>query len=124
MTENKIEIKRHIGKAISYRFLGTLQTIIISYIFTGNFVISSSIGIVELCVKPVIYFLHERAWYKWIKFGVVTEKSKKKVKKEVIEKPLENSTLLTGLPEKTQDKIKRLNYSNINATQYGWRFSL
>ena len=29
--ENKIEIKRHIGKAISYRFLGTLQTIIISY---------------------------------------------------------------------------------------------
>jgi hypothetical protein len=30
MTENKIEIKRHIGKAISYRFLGTLQTIIIS----------------------------------------------------------------------------------------------
>jgi hypothetical protein len=29
MTENKIEIKRHIGKAISYRFLGTLQTIII-----------------------------------------------------------------------------------------------
>ena len=112
MTENKIEIKRHIGKAISYRFLGTLQTIIISYIFTGNFVISSSIGIVELCVKPLIYFLHERAWYKWIKFGVVTEKSKKKVKKEVIEKSREDSTLLTGLPEKTQDKIKRLNYTS------------
>jgi uncharacterized membrane protein len=114
MTENKIEIKRHIGKAISYRFLGTLQTIIISYIFTGNFVISSSIGIVELCVKPVIYFLHERAWYKWIKFGVTTEKPKKKVKKEVIEKSLGDfdSTLLTGLPEKTQDKIKRLNYSS------------
>ena len=112
MTENKIEIKRHIGKAISYRFLGTLQTIIISYIFTGNFVISSSIGIVELCVKPLIYFLHERAWYKWIKFGVVTEKSKKKVKKEVIEKSREDSTLLTGLPEKTQEEIKRLNYSS------------
>ena len=112
MTENKIEIKRHIGKAISYRFLGTLQTIIISYLFTGNFVISSSIGIVELCVKPLIYFLHERTWYKWIKFGVVTEKSKKKVKKEVIEKSREDSTLLTGLPEKTQEKIKRLNYSS------------
>ena len=112
MTENKIEIKRHIGKAISYRILGTLQTMIISYLFTGNFIISSSIGLVELCIKPMIYFLHERAWYKWIKFGVVTEKSKKKVKKEVIEKPLENSTLLTGLPEKTQDKIKRLNYSS------------
>ena len=107
MTENKIEIKRHIGKAISYRFLGTLQTIIISYLFTGNFVISSSIGIVELCVKPLIYFLHERAWYKWIKFGVVTEKSKKKVKKE-------QSTEVSSVVDvkSTEPKKKTLNYSS------------
>lgn len=107
MTENKIEIKRHIGKAISYRFLGTLQTIIISYIFTGNFVISSSIGIVELCVKPVIYFLHERAWYKWIKFGVVSEKTKKKVKKE-------QSTEVSSVVDvkSTEPKKKTLNYSS------------
>lgn len=107
MTENKIEIKRHIGKAISYRFLGTLQTIIISYIFTGNFVISSSIGIVELCVKPLIYFLHERAWYKWIKFGVVTEKPKKKVKKE---QTTEVSSVVET--ESTGPKKKTLNYSS------------
>jgi uncharacterized membrane protein len=107
MTENKIEIKRHIGKAISYRFLGTLQTIIISYIFTGNFVISSSIGIVELCVKPLIYFLHERAWYKWIKFGVVSEKIKKKVKKE-------QSTEVSSVVDvkSTEPKKKTLNYSS------------
>ena len=107
MTENKIEIKRHIGKAISYRFLGTLQTIIISYIFTGNFVISSSIGIVELCVKPIIYFLHERAWYKWIKFGVVSEKTKKKVKKE-------QSTEVSSVVDvkSTEPKKKTLNYSS------------
>jgi uncharacterized membrane protein len=107
MTENKIEIKRHIGKTISYRFLDTLQTIIISYIFTGNFVISSSIGIVELCVKPLIYFLHERAWYKWIKFGVVTEKSKKKVKKE-------QSTEVSSVVDvkSTEPKKKTLNYSS------------
>ena len=107
MTENKIEIKRHIGKAISYRFLGTLQTIIISYIFTGNFVISSSIGIVELCVKPVIYFLHERAWYKWIKFGVVSEKTKKKVKKEQF---TEVSSVVDV--KSTESKKKTLNYSS------------
>jgi uncharacterized membrane protein len=107
MTENKIEIKRHIGKAISYRFLGTLQTIIISYIFTGNFVISSSIGIVELCVKPLIYFLHERAWYKWIKFGVVSEKSKKKVKKE---QTTEVSSVVDV--KSTEPKKKTLNYSS------------
>lgn len=63
-------VKRHIVKALSYRIIGTLQTTIIGYIFTRSFVIASSMGIVELCIKPVIYFLHERVWYKYIKFGV------------------------------------------------------
>ena len=65
-----VHVKRHIAKAISYRILGTLQTITIGYIFTGSIVISSTIGITELCVKPIIYFIHERVWYKYIKFGV------------------------------------------------------
>ena len=65
-----VHVKRHIAKAISYRILGTLQTVTIGYLFTGSFVISSTIGIIELCVKPVMYFLHERFWYKFIKFGV------------------------------------------------------
>lgn len=65
-----VHVKRHIAKAISYRILGTLQTVTIGYILTGSFVISSTIGIIELCIKPIMYFLHERAWYKFIKFGV------------------------------------------------------
>lgn len=65
-----VHVKRHIAKAITYRMLGTLQTLVISYIFTGSFIISSSIGITELCIKPLNYFIHERIWYKWIKFGV------------------------------------------------------
>lgn len=66
----KVHFKRHIAKAISYRFVGTLQTTVIGYIFTGSFVIASSMGLVEMCIKPLIYFLHERLWYKWIKFGL------------------------------------------------------
>ena len=66
----KVEVKRHVGKAVSYRALGTLQTCLISYAFTGNFWVSGSIGLTELCIKPLIYFLHERVWYKWIKFGL------------------------------------------------------
>lgn len=65
-----VHVKRHIAKAISYRILGTLQTITIGYILTGSLVISSTIGVVELCIKPIMYFLHERMWYKWIKFGL------------------------------------------------------
>jgi uncharacterized membrane protein len=69
----KVLIRRHIVKSISYRILGTITTIIIGYVLTGNVVIASSIGFIELCIKPLIYFLHERLWYKWIKFGLKKE---------------------------------------------------
>jgi uncharacterized membrane protein len=31
-------------------------------------------GVGELLFKPVIYFLHERVWYKYIKFGLTEKK--------------------------------------------------
>jgi uncharacterized membrane protein len=68
-----IHVKRHIAKAITYRLVGTLTTFIISYILTGNVSISSTIGFVELVIKPVNYFIHERIWYRYTKFGVTTE---------------------------------------------------
>jgi uncharacterized membrane protein len=65
-----VHVKRHIAKAISYRLVGSAQTILIGYVLTGSLVIASTAGIIELVVKPIIYFLHERVWYKFIKFGV------------------------------------------------------
>ena len=65
-----VHVKRHIAKAISYRFLGSVQTVIIGYILTGSIYISSIAGGIELILKPLIYFIQERIWYKYIKFGV------------------------------------------------------
>ena len=65
-----VHVKRHIAKAISYRLIGSAQTILIGYILTGSLVIASTAGVIELVIKPIIYFLHERLWYKFIKFGV------------------------------------------------------
>ena len=59
---------RHTLKTISYRFLGTLTTFTVSYITTGSIVFASTIGFTELMIKPVLYFLHERFWYKFVKF--------------------------------------------------------
>jgi uncharacterized membrane protein len=72
----KVSYKRHIAKSITYRLLGTFQTCIISYIFTGNFWVAGSIGLTELLLKPFMYFLHERVWYRWIKFGLKEETKK------------------------------------------------
>jgi uncharacterized membrane protein len=68
-----IHIKRHIAKTITYRLLGTLTTFIISYIFTGSITVSGAIGFIELVLKPLVYFIHERVWYKYITFGLIRD---------------------------------------------------
>lgn len=55
---------RSIVKTISWRTLGTLDTIIISYFITGNLAMAASIGSIELVTKMVLYYFHERAWNK------------------------------------------------------------
>ncbi len=65
MIENSL--KRHILKTISYRILGTLTTVIIAYSLGASLKVSSMLGVGELVLKPVIYFLHERFWYKYIR---------------------------------------------------------
>ena len=54
-------------KTISWRLIGTLDTMLISYILTGKLDIAMSIGGIEVVSKMVLYYLHERAWIKWQK---------------------------------------------------------
>ena len=65
-----VSYKRHIAKTISWRIIGTIDTVIISGLITGSWGAGLAIGGVEVISKMVLYFLHERAWYKFIKFGV------------------------------------------------------
>ena len=65
-----VSYKRHIAKTITWRIVGTLDTIILSWIITGNFKLGMAIGGVEVITKMVLYYFHERAWYKFSKFGV------------------------------------------------------
>jgi uncharacterized membrane protein len=58
---------RHIIKTATYRILGTLTTVITTLLFGLPLEIASIFGVVELLVKPILYFLHERAWFKFIK---------------------------------------------------------
>lgn len=59
---------RSMVKALSWRIVGTLDTILISWIISGNVQIAFSIGSVELITKTFIYYFHERLWNK-IKWG-------------------------------------------------------
>jgi uncharacterized membrane protein len=60
-------LTRHILKTFSYRILGTLTTVITAYSLGASIEMSSLLGVGELLIKPIIYFLHERIWYKFIR---------------------------------------------------------
>lgn len=59
---NKESHLRSILKGVTWRVLGTLDTMIISYLITGNWKFALSIGGIEVISKLVLYYLHERAW--------------------------------------------------------------
>lgn len=56
--------KRHIAKAITWRILGTLDTIVLSWVITGNPLTGLKIGGAEVFTKMILYYFHERLWYK------------------------------------------------------------
>jgi len=58
---------RSIAKSISWRVIGTIDTMLISWIVTGKLDTALLIGGVEVITKMVLYFFHERVWnsIKW-----------------------------------------------------------
>lgn len=66
----KVDAKRHLAKTISYRLISTGIGFLIMWAASGSIKIGAAFGIVELVYKPIQYYVHERVWYKWIKFGL------------------------------------------------------
>ena len=70
-------VYRHALKSITWRIVGTADTIIISRFITGSWVAGLSIGGIELITKMLLYFLHERAWRFIIKKRIMNSELKK-----------------------------------------------
>ena len=73
--------KRHIYKTFSWRAVGTLDTIIFSWIIIGDPLIGLTIGGAETVSKMILYFGHEKLWHK-INFGLNKSKSQRNLKKK------------------------------------------
>jgi adenylylsulfate kinase len=59
---------RSMTKAITWRIIATLTTVILVYIFFGRLELAAALGGLEVLLKLLFNFLHERAWLA-IKFG-------------------------------------------------------
>ncbi len=66
---------RHVLKTISWRIVGTIDTMIVSYIITGSAKIGLAIGGFEVFTKMILYYFHERIWFNYIRIGRKTETS-------------------------------------------------
>jgi uncharacterized membrane protein len=71
-----VQNRRHIAKTISYRIISTGIGFLILYVASGSFKLGAFFSTAELLYKPIQYYIHERIWYKYIKFGLKDNKSK------------------------------------------------
>ncbi len=53
---------RSVLKGVSWRIVGTVDTVIISWLVTGSVAFAATIGTTEVITKMVLYYMHERAW--------------------------------------------------------------
>jgi uncharacterized membrane protein len=81
VTKNGDSRKRHIAKTITWRCLGTLDTMLLAWWISGNPLTGLKIGGIELVTKMILYYLHERAWYKY-DYGLQQRRSKELVEKK------------------------------------------
>lgn len=71
--------KRHIIKTFSWRGIGTLDTVIFGWLITGNPMTGLKIGGIETLTKMLLYFGHEKLWYK-INYGLDRRNRAKRLK--------------------------------------------
>ena len=64
-----IQRKRHLAKSITWRVIGTIDTVALGWLVSGDLTVGASIGALELVTKMLLYYFHERLWYK-SKWGV------------------------------------------------------
>jgi uncharacterized membrane protein len=72
-----VQYKRHIAKTISYRIISTLIGFLLMWWISGSIKIGTAFSIIEIIYKPIQYYVHERIWYRFIKYGL-NDKTKSK----------------------------------------------
>ena len=68
--------KRHILKTITWRVIGTIDTMLLGWLISGDPMIGLKVGGLELITKMILYYIHERAWYNYSDFGVGKNENK------------------------------------------------
>lgn len=61
---------RHLAKAVTWRIIASIATALIAWSFGLPPKIIGAVFLADLIIKFILYYIHERVWYKHIKFGI------------------------------------------------------
>lgn len=59
--------KKQILKTITWRIIGSLDTIILSSLVSKDISIGVAVGGAEVITKTILYFTHEKIWFNYLK---------------------------------------------------------
>jgi len=87
---------KSIAKAVSWRIVGSIDTIFISYLLTGKIKIAFSIGGVEVFTKIFLYFVHERIWeaIRWGRMMVIIRRNSRSAQKSITRMVINSKDLI------------------------------
>lgn len=67
---SQVRKSRHVAKAVTWRVIASITTAAIAWYFGLPPKAVGAVFVADLIIKFVLYYAHERVWYKHIKFGV------------------------------------------------------
>lgn len=67
--DEKISRKRHIAKTLTWRVIASATTFMFVYVVFGDVKAASGIMVMESILKMVLYYFHERAWFRYGNIG-------------------------------------------------------
>ena len=73
MAKPAINRSRHLLKTVTWRVVGTVDTMLLGWLVSGDHKVGLTIGSLELVTKMLLYYGHERLWYK-VDYGIKREK--------------------------------------------------
>jgi len=66
------------------------------WLVTDSITVGAAFSIIELVWKPIQYYIHERVWYKHIKFGVTKVEEPIKPESRIVESFSTDNVTTTG----------------------------
>jgi len=67
---NSVSNKRHLAKAVTWRIIASTTTVAIAILFGLPAKAITAVFIADMTIKFMLYYFHERLWYKYSTFGI------------------------------------------------------